>query len=83
MAYIVNLTILMHRLSTIEISEECVISTFQNYATSREIAEVHNDIRVFSNRIPRSLGNEDYILEEIIRLIKKHGIQIPDIDQHH
>jgi aminoglycoside/choline kinase family phosphotransferase len=53
-AYIIDLTILMHRLSAIEISEERVVSTLQDYAKSREIAQVHNDIRTFSNRIPSS-----------------------------
>jgi hypothetical protein len=52
MAYIVDLTILMHRLSEIEISEERVISTLQDYARSGEIAQVHNDIRAFSGRMP-------------------------------
>jgi len=53
-AYIIDLTILMHRLSAIEISEERVVSTLQDYARSREIARVHNDICTFSNRIPGS-----------------------------
>ncbi|KAN0109799.1 hypothetical protein V8E52_008905 [Russula decolorans] len=51
----------MHRLSAIEISEERVVSTLQDYARSREIAQVHNDIRTFSNRIPSSrLRDKDY-----------------------
>ncbi|KAN0109794.1 hypothetical protein V8E52_008900 [Russula decolorans] len=77
-AYIIDLTILMHRFSAIEISEERVVSTLQDYAKSREIAQVHNDIRTFSNRIPSSrLGDKDYTLNEILRLIEKHRIQVP------
>jgi hypothetical protein len=68
----------MHRFSAIEISEERVVSTLQDYAKSREIAQVHNDIRTFSNRIPSSrLGDKDYTLNEILRLIEKHRIQVP------
>ena len=81
MAYIVDLEIIMHRLSAIEISEERVISTLESYARSREIAQVHNDIRAFSSRIlgTRLRGN-DYTLDEIIRLIEKHRVQ-PEVTQ--
>lgn len=85
MAYIVDLTILMHRLSEIEILEERVISTLQDYARSGEIAQVHNDIRTFSGRM-RSLRLEgnDAVLTEIIRLIEKHRVRSGsiDVDQH-
>jgi len=67
----------MHRLSVIEVSQETVISTLQDYAKSAEIAQVHNDIRTFSNRPTSSLGDEDYTLDEIIRLIEKHRVQVP------
>lgn len=68
----------MHRLSVIEISEERVVSTLQDYAKSGQIAQVHNDIRTLSNRIPSSrLGDKDYTLNEIVRLIEKHRIQVP------
>ena len=78
MAYIVDLTIIMHRLSAIEISEERVISTLESYARSREIAQVHNDIRAFSSRIPGPrLIDKDYTFDEIIRLIEKHRVQVP------
>jgi hypothetical protein len=78
MAYIVDLTIIMHRLSAIEISEEGVVSTLKSYARSGEIAQVHNDIRAFSSRIhgPR-LSDKDYTFDEIIRLIEKHCVQVP------
>ncbi|KIL65044.1 hypothetical protein M378DRAFT_178576 [Amanita muscaria Koide BX008] len=76
MAYIVDLTILMHRLSEVEISEERVISTLQDYARSEEIAQVHNDIRVFSGRmLSLSLEGNDAALTEIIRLIEKHRVR--------
>ena len=68
----------MHQLSTIEISKERVVSALQNYAKSSKFTQVHNDIRTFSNRIPSSrLGDKDYTLNEIIRLIEKHRIQVP------
>jgi len=78
MAYIVDLTILMHRLFEIEMSEERVISTLQDYAKSGEIAQVHNDIRMFSGGMPslRLEGNDD-ALNEIMRLIKRHCVQVP------
>jgi hypothetical protein len=76
MAYIVDLTIIMHRLSAIEISEKRVVSTLEDYARSGEIAQVHNDIRAFSSRIPR-LGDKDDTFDEIIRLIEKHRVQVP------
>ena len=73
MAYIVDLEIIMHRLSAIEIFKERVISTLKSYATSREMVQVHNDIRKFSRRIPGAiLGDKDDTLDEIIRLIRKH-----------
>jgi len=79
MAYIVDLTILMYRLSEIEISEERVISTLQDYARSGEIAQVHNAIRAFSGRVPNlRLEGNDAALAEIIRLIKKH-CQVPQV----
>jgi len=85
MAYIVDLTILMHRLSEIEMSEERVISTLQDYARSGEIAQVHNDIRTFSGRMPSlRLEGNDASLTEIIRLIEKHCVRSSstDVDQH-
>jgi len=85
-AYIVDLTILMHRLSEIEISEEHVISALQDYARSGEIAQVHNDIRSFSSRISSlRLEGNDAALTEIIRLIEKHrvGSDSTAVDQHH
>ena len=68
----------MHRLSEIEISEERVVSTLQEYAQSGEIASVHNDIRTFSGRLP-SLRLEDNG-NEIIRLIKKHHVRSGSTD---
>ena len=78
MAYIVDLTIVMHRLSAIDISEESVLSALKDYAKSAEIAQVHNDIRRFCACIPCSrLGDKDYTLDETIRLIEKHRVQAP------
>jgi hypothetical protein len=65
MAYIVDLTIVMHRLSAINISEESVVSALTDYAKSAEIAQVHNDICTFCKCIPSSrLGDKDYTLDE-------------------
>jgi GTP-binding protein EngB required for normal cell division len=85
MAYIVDLTILMHRLSEIEMSEQRVISTLQDYARSGEIAQVHNDIRAFSGHMPSlRLEDNDAALTEIIRLIEQHCVRssFTDVDQH-
>ena len=85
MAYVVDFTILMQRLSQIEILEEHVISTLQDYARSGEIAQVHNDIRAFSGRMPSlRLEGSDAALVEIIRLIEKHRVRSSStvVDQH-
>ena len=85
MAYIVDLTILMHRLSEIEMSEEHVLSTIQDYARSGEIAQVHNDIRTYSGHMHSlRLEGNDTVLTEIIRLIEKHCVRSSsmDVNQH-
>lgn len=72
MGYVVDLTILMHRLFAVDVSEEHVVSTLEGYAKSGEIVQVHNDIRKFvASGNLRHLG-EDNVLNEIIRLIGKH-----------
>jgi len=72
MGYVVDLTILMHRLFAVDVSEERVVSVLEGYAKSGEIVQVHNDIRKFVNSSNlRHLG-EDNVLNEIIRLIGKH-----------
>jgi len=76
MAYIVDLTIIMHQLSATEISEERVVTALKDYARSGEIAQVHNDIRAFSSRIP-SLSDKDDTFDKIIRLIEDHRVQVP------
>ena len=78
MAYIVDLTIVMHRLSAVDISEKSVVSALHDYAKSAEIVQVHNDIRTFCGNIPSSrLDDKDYTLDETIRLIEKHRVQVP------
>jgi hypothetical protein len=76
MAYIVDLTVVMHRLSAVDISQERVLSVVKGYARSAEIAQVHNDIRTFCERKSR-LRDRDHVLDEIIRLIEKHRDQAP------
>ena len=78
MTYIVDLEIIMHRLFAIEISEDRVVSTLESYARSREMVQVHNDIREFSRGIPSALlRDKDDTLDEIIRLIRKHRDEVP------
>jgi len=73
MGYIVDLTIVMHRLFTVDMSEEHVISVLEDYVKSGEIAQVHNNIRKFVNNMSTlRLANKDYTLDEIIRLIENH-----------
>ena len=80
MGYIVDLTIVMHRLSAAEVSEERVVTVLQDYAKSKEISQVHNDIRKFVSDIPTlRLGDKDYPLNETIRLIEKHRVQVPQV----
>ena len=72
MGYVIDLTILMHRLFAIDVSEERVISVLEGYTKSGEIIQVHNDIRKFVNSGNlRHLG-EDNVLNEIICLIEKY-----------
>ncbi|KAF8525511.1 hypothetical protein BU17DRAFT_83721 [Hysterangium stoloniferum] len=79
MGYVVDLTIIMHRLSfAVEVSEETVETVLLDYARSSQIFQVHNDIRKFINdNFPFRLRDNDYTLNEIIRLIKKHRVQVP------
>ena len=78
MGYIADLTIVMHRLSAVEISKESVVSVLQVYARSEEISQVHNDIRKFVNENSTfRLRDKDYTLNEIIRLIESHLVQVP------
>ena len=81
LAYIVDLTILIHRLSEIEVSEEHVVSILQEYAKSGEIASVNNGIRTFSSRLPSlRLEDNDTALNEFIRLIKRHHVRSGSTD---
>ena len=78
MAYIIDLTIVMHRLSAVDISEESVLSTLKDYARSAEVAQVHNDIRTFCGHASKSrLRDKEYVLEETTRLIEKHQTHVP------
>jgi hypothetical protein len=75
MGYIVDLTIVMHRLSAVEVSKERVVSILEDYVVSGNISQVHNDIRKFVSDIPTlRLGDKDHTLNEIIRLIEKHRV---------
>jgi len=80
MGYIVDLTIVMRRLSAVEVSKGRVVSVLEDYAKSGNISQVHNDIRKFVSDIPiRRLGDRDHVLNEIIRLIEVHRIQAPGV----
>ncbi|KAJ7816723.1 hypothetical protein B0H13DRAFT_2683408 [Mycena leptocephala] len=72
MGYVVDLTIVMHRLFAVEVSEERVVSVLEDYAKSGEITQVHNDIRTFVNSNSMTRQSKDNVLLEIIRLIEKH-----------
>jgi len=77
MAYIVDLTIVMHRLFTVtvDVTEEHVVSVLEGYVKSTELRQIHNDIRTFVRSSGlRHLG-EDNVLKEIIRLIEKHRVE--------
>lgn len=72
MGYVVDLTIVMHRLFAVEVSEERVVSILEDYAKSGEITQVHNDIRTFVNSNSMIRQSKDNVFLEIIRLIEKH-----------
>jgi hypothetical protein len=72
MGYIVDFTIVMHKLSAVEgpMSMEHAVSVSDAYARSDEIKRVHGDIREFiKDTNGWRLGNRDYVLGEIISLI--------------
>jgi len=75
MAYVVDLTIVMHRLFTVDVSEDHVVSVLESYAKSGEIARVHHDIREFVSSSGLCHLGEDNVLNEIIRLIEKHRVE--------
>lgn len=80
MGYITDLTIVMHRLSAVEVSEHTVESVIVDYAKSGQISQVHNDIRKFINDNPTfRLRDKDYTLNEIIRLIEKYYVQVQQV----
>jgi hypothetical protein len=71
MGYIVDLTIVMHRLPATDVSKQHIVSVLQRYVESGEILRVHNDIRKYVNNIPTfRLGDTDHTLKEIERLIE-------------
>ncbi|KAF8523355.1 hypothetical protein BU17DRAFT_86101 [Hysterangium stoloniferum] len=79
MGYIADLTIVMHRLSSAgDVSEQTVESILVDYAKSSQISQVHNDIRKFiKDSFPFPFQDNDYIINEIIRLIEQHRVQVP------
>jgi len=72
MGYVVDLTIVMHRIFKVDASEANVASVLADYAKSGEIVQVHNDIRKFVNSGGLRRLGEDHVLSEIIRLIERH-----------
>jgi len=81
MAYIVDLTMVMHRLPAGDaggISKESVLSALKDYADSGEIVRVHDDIRTFREKTTNfRLRDKDHALDEIIRLVKKYSVPAP------
>jgi hypothetical protein len=74
MGYIVDLTIVMRKLSDVDldISKESIASTLEDF-TQGDITNVHHDIRQFlTTRSTVSLANKDSALDEIINLIHKY-----------
>jgi len=72
MGYIVDITIVLNRLSATNHCKEDVLEVLQSYATSWEFTEVHNDIRQFVSSKSFLIPGQDRAIEEITRLIDKH-----------
>jgi hypothetical protein len=74
MGYIVDLTVIMHRLfrQTRDISEAEVNLVLRAYVQSESQVDVHTAIRKFSGTM--RLVSTDHVLDEIIRLIKKYCV---------
>jgi hypothetical protein len=74
MGYIVDLTIVMRKLSNVDldISKKSIESALKDF-TKEDIARVHHDIRKsLATKSIVSLANKDNILDEIIELIHKY-----------
>jgi hypothetical protein len=78
MGYVVDLTIIMHRLFKAEPSppHESIVSVVKDFENSGELAQVHNDIRKFTSSGSLFRFGEKYVLDEIIRLIEKHRVDM-------
>lgn len=75
MGYIVDLTLVMRKLSDIDldISKRTIKTTLEDF-TRKDITNVHHDIRKFlATKSTISLTNKDHILDEIIKLIHKYA----------
>lgn len=76
MAYIVDLTLVLHRLfvSTRRVSETKVQSAVKDYAKANDRSRIHNEIRKFVTETPFTYREKDTIMEMIIDLIRQNCI---------
>ena len=67
-----------HRLFTVDVSDEHVVSVLEGYANLGEIVQVHNNIRKFVKSGSLFHLGKDNVLNEIIdiRLIEIHKMKL-------
>ena len=77
MAYIVDLTVILHGLflTTRSVSATKAQSAVEDYAKSSSRNQVHEDIGGFVAQTPLTYQNKDIMMEKIIDLIKQNCVQ--------
>jgi len=82
MAYIVDLTVILHGLffSARSVSGTEVQSAVKDYAKSSSRSRIHDHIRIFVTQIPFTYQNKDTIMEVIIDLIKQNCVRTSSND---
>lgn len=84
MAYIVDLTVILHGLFLItrSVSTTKAQSAVKDYAKSSSRNQIHGDISAFVTafvtQTPLTYQNKDIMMEKIIDLIKQNCVQTPN-----
>jgi hypothetical protein len=78
MAYIVDLTVILHELfrSSHSVSATDVQSATKHYAKNGVRRQIHTEIRSFVTEIPFTYHEKDTIMEKIIDLINQNCVPI-------
>jgi hypothetical protein len=76
MAYVVDLTVILHELfrSSHSVSATGVQSAIKDYAKTGPRRQIHTEIRSFVTEIPFTYHEKDTIMEKIIDLINQNCV---------